>query len=158
MFWFQKLSVRTLLHVVAVASVLQCLSASSYCCVNGKAECGDTRKACCVDVSFGTCNQVAWRCILDSHARCQGGIQNSTEYGCDHPCCSGSDPHTCKKIQLETSRNCRKKPTGPVRRWHSGAHVELDFPPTSRFVGGIGRAPSTISTAARCSLLCRFLL
>ena len=148
---------RTLSHVVAVVSVLQCLSAASCCYAEGTTECDNARKAYCFDASFSSCGRVAWNCIFNSYARCVGDGQNSTEYGCDRPCCCGNRPHTCNGVQSGIACNCRKKPTGPARQGHSGTSVGQDYPPTSRILGFTRWAPSITSTAARCSLLCRFL-
>ena len=158
MSWFQKLSARTLSHVVAAVSVLHCLFVASCCCANGNTECHDTRKAYCFNASFGSRGRVTSTCISNAYPQCLGDAQNSTEYGCDSACCCGDGSRGCKGGPSGIACNCRKKPTGPTRLWHSGASLGQSFPPTSRIVGAVSWAPTLTSAAARCSLLCRFLL
>jgi len=154
-----KLPARILSRVVTALSMLPCLSVASCCCAGGNTECGKKSTAYYLDGRISSCGQVTWSCPFNSYSP-QSPLsgQDSREYDCDRPCCCGNGPHTCNGVQSGMVCNSRKKPTGPARQWHSRTSIGQDYPPTSRIVGVTGWAPSITSTAARCSLLCRFLL
>ena len=158
MLCFQQPSARIISRVVAALSMLPCLSAASCCCAMGNIECSKASTAYYLDGGLSSCGRMAWSCIFNSYAQCPNGGQHSTEYDCNCPCCCGNGPNSCNGLQSGIACNCRKKLTGPARQWHSGTSIGQDFPPIPRIVGLTSWAPSRTSTAARCSLLCRFLL
>jgi hypothetical protein len=158
MLCFQKTSARTVAHVVALLSMLPCLSVASCCCAMGNMECSKTSTACYLNRSLSSCGHVAWSCISNSNTRCLNGGQNSTECACNRPCCCCNSPHKCNGMLSGISCNWRKKPAGATSQWHSRISIGQGSPPISRIVGLISWAPSITSTSARCSQLCRFLL
>ena len=158
MLWYQKFSAKTPSHVVAAVAVLQCLSATPFCCEKAANECGSARTANFFHASFGACDRVPWNCVFNSFMRGPDRSQNSTEYGCDCPCCRDNGHHACGGAQLELAGNRRAKPASPARQWHTRISIGQEYPPTSRIVGGTNWVPSLTSTTARCSLLCTFLL
>ena len=154
----QKFPARTLSWIVAALSILPCLSVASFCCAGGNIECCKTSTAYYLDGCISSCGQVTWSCPFNSYAP-QSLLrgQDSKECGCDCACCCNG-PHTCNGVQSRIVRNCRKKPTGSSRQGYSKTTIGQDYPSTSRMVGFTSWTPSITSTAARCSLLCRFLL
>ena len=159
MVFSQKVPARTLSWIVAALAMLPSLSATPCCCTNENVECCNTTTAYYVDGRLSLCDQMAWICPFDSCTQHLPEVQSSTQYGCECPCCCANGPRSCNGVQLRFAGTCRKKPSDPARQWHSGNSIGQDYPPTSLITGVISWAPSPTSTAAaRCSLLCRFLL
>lgn len=154
----QRFPARMLSHLVAALSMLPYSSLASCCCAAGNIECEKASTAYYLNACLSSRGQVVRSCHLGFYAHCLLGGQNSTERDCDHPCCCGSGPHACDRIQPARACKYRKKPTGPSRQSLTGTSRGQDYPPTCRILRGTGWAPSLTSTAPRCSLLCRFLL
>ena len=154
-----KFQARTLSRIVAALAMLPCLSATSCCCAQETTECHKTTSPYCVDGRLSSCGQVAWSCLFDFHRQRLPEAQSSAECGCEcpHCCCNGLLP--CVGVQPGLAGKCRKKPSGPAKLSRNGTTIEQDYPPTPQLVRVASGAPSPTSTAAaRCSLLCRFLL
>jgi hypothetical protein len=159
MVFSRKSPARTLSRIVASLAMLPCLSAASCCCAQEALECHKTIAAYYVDGRVSSCSQVAWSCLFDSHRQHRPEAQSATECGCECPHCCCDGPVTCAGVQLGFVGKCRKKPSGPSRQSRNGTTIGQDYPPTPRFVRVASGAPSpTSNAAARCSLLCRFLL
>ena len=157
MLLFQKLSTRTLSHAVAVASVLQCLSIASCCCMKGHTTCSDTRKDIVTGACFSSCDRLPWYRICrfsTDHIHCN---TPSTTCGDKQFCCFDCCPYTCHRIFLKHDYKHNKKPNGSPKRSLSGTISHRNHSPASSITENANQVPVRTLDSDRYSLLCRFL-